>query len=111
MAAHASDNRHTRSIAAFVSSLTYDRIPHEVRERIKLLILDSLGCGLYGADLPWTRILRATLAETDATRTVPVWGTAESLSAPHAALVNGTQIQGFELDDVHRQGVDRKSVV
>ncbi|MBM1171920.1 MmgE/PrpD family protein [Microvirga arabica] len=105
MAAHASDNRHTRAIAAFVSSLTYDRIPHEVRERIKLLILDSLGCGLYGADLPWTRILRATLAETDATRTVPVWGTAESLSAPHAALVNGTQIQGFELDDVHRQGV------
>ena len=29
----------------------------------------------------------------------------ERLSAPHAALVNGTQVQGFELDDVHRQGV------
>ena len=27
------------------------------------------------------------------------------LSAPHAALVNGTLVQGFELDDVHRQGV------
>src|SRR5260370_10947962 len=27
------------------------------------------------------------------------------LSSPHAALVNGTQVQGFELDDVHRQGV------
>ncbi len=27
------------------------------------------------------------------------------LSAPHAALVNGTQVQGFELDDVHRHGV------
>jgi 2-methylcitrate dehydratase PrpD len=105
MAAHASDNRHTRAIATFVSSLTYDHIPHEVRERIKLLILDSLGCGLYGADLPWTRILRRTLAEVDTTRAVPVWGTTEGLSAPHAALVNGTQIQGFELDDVHRQGV------
>ena len=31
--------------------------------------------------------------------------TAASLSSPHAALVNGTQVQGFELDDVHRQGV------
>ncbi|HEY1289794.1 MAG TPA: MmgE/PrpD family protein, partial [Burkholderiales bacterium] len=27
------------------------------------------------------------------------------LSAPHAALANGTQVQGFELDDVHRAGV------
>jgi 2-methylcitrate dehydratase PrpD len=34
-----------------------------------------------------------------------VWGTAKRLSAPHAALANGTQVQGFELDDVHRAGV------
>ena len=34
-----------------------------------------------------------------------MWGTPERLSAPHAALVNGTLIQSFELDDVHRQGV------
>ena len=45
------------------------------------------------------------LTEVDTTRTTPVWGTDLSLSAPHAALVNGTQVQGFELDDVHRQGV------
>ena len=41
----------------------------------------------------------------DTTRTTSVWGTALRLSSPHAALVNGTQVQGFELDDVHRQGV------
>src|SRR5689334_18943876 len=76
----AADNVHTRRIAEFVSGLTYERIPAEVRERIKLLVLD-------------------------ATRTTSVWGTAERLSSPHAALVNGTQVQGFELDDVHRQGV------
>jgi 2-methylcitrate dehydratase PrpD len=34
-----------------------------------------------------------------------VWGTRLALSSPHATLVNGTQIQGFELDDVHRQAV------
>src|SRR6202030_4135164 len=33
------------------------------------------------------------------------WGTGQRLSSPHAALVNGTQVQGFELDDVHREGV------
>lgn len=105
MAAHVTDNRRTRNIAGFVAGLAYERIPEEVRARIKLLILDSLGCAIYGADLPWTRMLRATLSGVDATRSTPVWGTAEALSAPHAALVNGTQVQGFELDDVHRQGV------
>src|SRR6202035_1313317 len=34
-----------------------------------------------------------------------VWGTGRRLSAPHAALVNGTLVQSFELDDVHRAGV------
>jgi aconitate decarboxylase len=99
------DNPHTRRIAEFVSTLTYDRIPTAVRERIKLLILDSLGCAIYGAKLEWCRILQATLQELDATRTTSVWGTGLRLSSPHAALVNGTQVQGFELDDVHRHGV------
>jgi aconitate decarboxylase len=106
MAGHASgDNDYTRKIAEFVSSLTYDRIPEQVRERIKLLILDSIGCAIYGADLEWCRILRETCAALDVTRTTSIWGTGQQLSSPHAALVNGTQVQGFELDDVHRQGV------
>src|SRR5258705_11007001 len=106
MAEHAGGtNVHTRKIAEFVSSLTYDAIPADVRERIKLLILDSLGCAIYGADLDWSRILQTSLEAVDATRTTSVWGTKMRLSSPHAALVNGTQVQGFELDDVHRQGV------
>ena len=106
MAEHSSaDNVHTRRIAEFVSALGYERIPAEVRERIKLLILDSLGCAVYGANLEWCRILRSTLEAVDATRTTSVWGTDRRLSSPHAALVNGTQVQGFELDDVHRHGV------
>jgi 2-methylcitrate dehydratase PrpD len=99
------DNTHTRAIAEFVSGLTYEAIPDEVRARIKLLVLDSLGCALYAANLPWSTIVRDTLAAVDTTPGVGIWGTAKRLSAPHAALANGTQVQGFELDDVHRQGV------
>jgi 2-methylcitrate dehydratase PrpD len=106
MDAHAgTDNVHTRKIAEFVSRLTYEQIPAAVRERIKLLILDSLGCAIYGADLEWCRILRDTLEAIDATRTTSIWGTDRKLSSVHAALVNGTQVQGFELDDVHRTAV------
>ena len=100
------DNVHTRAIAQFVSGLTLDKIPVEVRERIKLCMLDSLGSSLYGVNLPWCRIVRDTLGRIDQTRDgVSVWGTALKLSAPHAALINGTQVHSFELDDVHRQGV------
>ena len=63
-----SDNVHTRAIAEFVSHLTYEGIPAEVRERIKLLILDSLGCAIYGAGLEWCRILRDTLDALDASQ-------------------------------------------
>ena len=98
-------NDYTRGIAEFVAGLRYEAIPGEVIDRIKLLILDSLGCAIFGADLPWSRILRDTLAEVDTTPGCTVWGTDQHLSAPHAALVNGTLIQGFELDDVHRVGV------
>jgi len=98
-------NVHTRRIAEFVSRLRYDQIPAAVRERLKLLILDALGCGIFGTRLEWSRILRQTLEHIDKTPDVSIWGTNERLSSAHAALVNGTQIQGFELDDVHREGV------
>lgn len=100
-----SGNPYTQGVAAFVAGLRYERIPAEVIARVKLLILDSLGCALYGAHLPWSRILRETLGRLDATRACAVWGTNERLSAPHAALLNGTLVQSFELDDVHRAGV------
>ena len=105
MADASQDNPYTHGIATFVSALQYASVPPEVRERIKLLILDALGCALYGAHLPWCRILQQALEKLDRDESCAVWGTPRRLSAPHAALVNGTEVQGFELDDVHRAGV------
>ncbi len=99
------DNPYTRGIAEFVSGLRYEAIPREVIERMRLLILDGLGCGIYGAHLEWSCILRERLTLLDDTRKCAVWGTAAKLSAPHATLVNGTQVQGFELDDMHHTGI------
>ena len=100
-----SNNPHTRAIAQFIAQLRYEDIPDEVITRIKLLILDALGCALYGSGLEWSRILCTALVRLDATKACRVWGTSERLSAPHAALINGSLVQSFELDDVHRQGV------
>ncbi len=99
------NNSYTRGLAQFISAMSYDQVPQQVRERLKLLILDALGCALYGAGLQWCEILRRTLRATDKGNDCTVWGTRERLSAPHAALANGTQVQSFELDYVHRAGV------
>ncbi len=99
------DNPYTRGIAEFVSGLRYESIPPEVLTRGKLLILDALGCGIYGATVEWSRILQRRLCELDTTPACVVWGTRRRISAPHAALINGTQVQGFELDDLHALGV------
>ena len=99
------DNIHTRKIAEFVADIRYEQIPEEVRTRLKLLVLDSLGCAIYGAKLEWCRIVQDTFGRLDTTRTTTIWGTDKKLSSTNAALVNGTEVQSFELDDVHRDGV------
>src|ERR1700732_3694721 len=72
-------NPDTTAIASFVAGLTYERIPSEVIERIKLLILDALGCAVFGAGLEWRRILMETLAAVDSTAGCRVWGTGRRL--------------------------------
>jgi 2-methylcitrate dehydratase PrpD len=103
--AGAEANTYTREMASFVSRLRFERIPNDVIDRIKLLILDSLGCAILSVHLEWSRILMGVLSQLDSTTTCSVWGSSLRLSAPHATLINGTLVQGFELDDVHRVGV------
>jgi 2-methylcitrate dehydratase PrpD len=99
------DNPYTSGLARYIATVAYDDIPDEVLTRLKLLMLDALGCAIYGVSLPWSRILMETLGAVDDSTGVGIWGTGKRLSAPHATLVNGTLVQSFELDDVHRQGV------
>jgi len=105
MSQDASDNKVSRTMAEFISGLSYDNIPAHVLERTKLIMLDAFACGLYGARLEWAQILQKTMAPLDQTPACTIWGTRQRLSAPSAALINGTQVQGFELDDAHHGGV------
>ena len=98
-------NPYSMGIANFVSSFDLLNVPDNVKHRAKLLFLDSIGCGLYGARLEWTRKLIAAITKVDQTKSCSLLAGLEKMGPLHAALVNGTQIQGFELDDVHRKGV------
>jgi 2-methylcitrate dehydratase PrpD len=95
----------TRDLAAFAAGLRYEAIPREVVERIKLSILDSIGCCLFGASLPWTRKV-AALARAEGARPVAsLMGMGERTSLALAALVNGTSGHAFELDDIHKESI------
>jgi 2-methylcitrate dehydratase PrpD len=95
----------TRTLAEFAASLRYDDIPPEVVAHAKLCLLDTLGCGLFGSTLPWVRIVAETVDEVDQGRVAVLWGTPNTASAPGAALVNGTAIHAFELDDLHPRSI------
>jgi aconitate decarboxylase len=97
-------HHHTAQLAEFAAGLAYADIPPGVVERVKLLALDTLGCGLLGATLPWSRRLRETLEATESPGKALVWGTENRFSAPSAAMANGTAVHGFEIDDVSHGG-------
>jgi 2-methylcitrate dehydratase PrpD len=91
----------TGRLATWVADLTLDDIPHLVVERAKYLLLDGLGCALVGAQLPWSRVATDAVLGLESPGDTVVIGTGHTTSAPAAAVLNGTYIQGFELDDFH----------
>jgi 2-methylcitrate dehydratase PrpD len=95
----------TRDLARFGASLAYADIPAEAVERIKLSVLDSIGCCLYGATLPWTRKV-ADLADLERAAGVASYiGMGRRSSPSLACLVNGTSGHAFELDDIHKESI------
>jgi len=95
----------TRDLARFGAALRYEDIPAEAIARIKLSLLDSLGCCLFGATLPWTRKV-AELADAEGSKPVATLiGLGRKTSPALAALVNGTSGHAFELDDIHKESI------
>jgi 2-methylcitrate dehydratase PrpD len=95
----------TRDLARFGAALRYEDVPGAVIARIKLSLLDSLGCCLFGATLPWTRKV-AELADAEAAAPVATLiGLGRKTSPALAALVNGTSGHAFELDDIHKESI------
>ncbi|MBX7555318.1 MmgE/PrpD family protein [Streptomyces sp. NPDC004232] len=91
----------TGRLAEWLAATTLDDIPASVRERGVHLILDGLGCALIGAQLPWSRRAVDGVLAMEGTGDTPVIGWGRTTSGPAAAVLNGTFIQGFELDDYY----------
>jgi 2-methylcitrate dehydratase PrpD len=91
----------TGELAHWVADFELTDVPAHVRERATHLLLDGIGCALIGAALPWSRVATDAVLELEGHGDTVVIGTGRTTSAPAAAVLNGTFIQGFELDDFH----------
>src|ERR1700719_1089587 len=91
----------TPRLGQWVSELTLSAVPADVVNHLKLCVLDSIGCGLYGAAQPWGKIASDVAVSFSGGGPSSLFGRAEKVSPPDAALANGTAIHGFEIDDAH----------
>jgi 2-methylcitrate dehydratase PrpD len=95
----------TRDLARFAAALKFEDLPQEVVARLKLSVLDSIGCCLFGATLPWTRKVADLALSEDARPVASLIGMGRKTSVSLAALVNGTGGHAFELDDIHKESI------
>jgi 2-methylcitrate dehydratase PrpD len=88
---------HATALIEYLQALTSKPLNDDLSNRTRRVLLDTLGCGLYGADMRWTQIL--VDATPHAAGEATVLGYTRKLPPASAALINGTAAHGFELDD------------
>ena len=90
----------------YCTMLDYDKLPKNVRDFAKLLILDAIGVGIRADSLESSAVVKKGSSEVFSGRPeCVVWGTGELQSISYAAFVNATFVHSPELDDTHRQAV------
>ena len=91
---------HSRELIEFVHGLKLEALPPDIVKRAKGVLLDSLGCTLFGSLQPWARIMAQEMLAEGSRGYSTIVGQKQAVAAPAAALVNGTATHGFELDDL-----------
>ncbi len=86
------------TLAQFAVGLAYERIPREVMERTKDCLIDTIGACVFGAELPWSKIVIEYAKRNSAPGGSSVLGTGIKVRAPFASLANGALAHAFELD-------------
>ncbi len=89
----------SQQFAEALHPLRGDLIPAAVIHAAQRTLLDTLGAGLAGCGTPEVERALAAAASWHEQGPSTVWGRSERLSAPHAALLNGTMAHAREVDD------------
>ena len=94
----------SQQLVEHLAILTLNRLGTDVVREARIRLLDGLGCGLYGAQMPWGKITADFAYAEKSQGNATVFGRCESIAAARAALCNGTAMHGIELDDIETGG-------
>ncbi len=94
----------TRAIAEFVATVDERSIPERCRFGARIGMLDCIGVMIEGAGEPASRLVAATVAPSGVNDGAPEIPSGRNLTAPDAALVNGTAAHVLDYDDVGMDG-------
>ena len=96
----------TMTLARFVAELDFNRLPSEVVERTRLLVMDHVGIALrarHAADLnPSVSAALTALGFTGGQSSVV--GDVVGYAPPAAAFYNGNLAHSLDFDDTHARG-------
>ena len=92
----------TAQLAKYIVATDYTKIPDDVVDCTKRVLLDTLGCMVLGSTLPGGSIMEKYLRATGVVGNTTVIGSSLKTSTAYAALANGTSSHADELDASHK---------
>ena len=101
----------TIKLAEFVSQLSYEQISDKAIESIKMCLLDTIGCALWGSTTDWGRIVNDFVKSQQGVREATLWATDFVGPAVNVVLGNGTMSHSFDFDDYHMTKLHPGAVV
>jgi len=98
-----------RRIAQAAIAARYEDFAPEVVAKLKLCLLDFIGCTFEARDLPWSRRAAALAEASNGPATI--FATGQSASVAEAAFANGVAGHGLVREDMHAGSVSHLGVV
>jgi 2-methylcitrate dehydratase PrpD len=97
--------RYSEAVAAFVHGLALDKIPPEVREKTKLIFLDTLGIALASSTMDFGQMVLSVAGALGGPPRSRLIGTSSKVAAANAVLANGTLAHGLDYDDTLEEAI------
>jgi 2-methylcitrate dehydratase PrpD len=92
-------------LGAFAAGTTFEDLPDDVVESVKMRVLDTLGIAVAAAPLDTSRAARAWAVEQGGTERASAIGIPQRLPAQLAGFVNGVLAHSLDYDDTHLPSV------
>lgn len=89
----------TKQLADFVSSVRFDDLTEEVIEYTKMIILDTLICGIAAGSMERSRMLQRIVQHQKGVPEATVFGLHEKYPAPLAVMANAEMMNALDADD------------